>query len=66
MIAEEPPGLPSKSRNSSSLTEGRKEVICNTTSIQQGAIYPAYPSLRSTAGAPGEKNSNPKYRGTRD
>jgi hypothetical protein len=49
------PAPSSKSGNSSLLTEGRKEVIHNITRILQGTTYPAYPSLRNTARAPGEK-----------
>jgi hypothetical protein len=49
--------LPSKSQNSSPLTEWRKKkVICITTRTLQGVRFPAYPSLRKTPGAPGEKN----------
>jgi hypothetical protein len=44
---------PSKSRSSSLLTKGRKEVI--STRTLQGITFPAYPSLRNTSGAPGEK-----------
>jgi hypothetical protein len=51
VTAEEPPTLPSKSWNSRTLTEGRKEAICNTTKTVQGATYPANLSLRNTAGA---------------
>jgi hypothetical protein len=36
-------------------TKGRKEVIY--TRILQGETFPAYPSLRKTARAPGEKNT---------
>jgi hypothetical protein len=57
---------PSKSRNSSPLTEGRKEVISITTRVLQGVKYPAYPSLRNIAGAPGEKTQNPIHRGIKD
>jgi hypothetical protein len=46
---------PSKSRNSSPLTGDRKEVISVITRTLQGVTYPAYPSLRNTVGAPGEK-----------
>jgi hypothetical protein len=46
---------PSKSRNSSPLAEGRKEVISNTTKTLQGVTFSAYPFLRKTAGALGEK-----------
>jgi hypothetical protein len=53
---QESPVPPPKSGNSSPLTEGRKEVICNTTRSLQWVTYPAYLSLRNTAGAPGEKN----------
>jgi hypothetical protein len=42
-------------KNYSPLAEGRKEVI-STTRILQGVIYPTYPFLRNTPGAPGEKN----------
>jgi hypothetical protein len=56
----------SKSGNFSPLTEGRKEVICNTTRTLQRETYTAYPSLRNTARDPGEKTQNPKYRGKRD
>jgi hypothetical protein len=51
---------------SSPLTEGKKEEICNTTRSLQVAIYPAYPSFRNSAGAPGEKIQNLNYRNTRD
>jgi hypothetical protein len=44
----------------------RKEVIGTTRRAQQGVTYPAYPSLRKTTGAPGEKTQNPNYRGIRD
>jgi hypothetical protein len=61
------PTPPSKSRNSSPLFKGRKEVISTTTRTLQGITYPAYPSLRKTAGAPGgERPQNTNYRGTRD
>jgi hypothetical protein len=50
------PVPPSKSRDSSPLAEGRKEVIGTTTRPLQGVTYPAYHSLRNTAGTPGEKN----------
>jgi hypothetical protein len=53
---------PSKSGDSSPFIEVRKEVICTTTT-QQGVTFPAFPSLRNTAEAPGEK---PNYRGQRD
>jgi hypothetical protein len=55
-----------KSRNFSSLTDRRKEVICTKTRTLQGVTFPAYPSLRKTAGAPGERIQNPNYRNTRD
>jgi hypothetical protein len=48
------------------LSDRSKEVICTTTRTPKGVTFPAYPSLRYTAGAPGEKTQNPKYRGTRD
>jgi hypothetical protein len=48
------------------LTEGRREVICNTIRTLQGAVYPAYPSLRNTAGAPGEKTQKPQSQGNRE
>jgi hypothetical protein len=57
---------PSKSENFNPLAEGKKEVICTMTRTLQGVTFPAYPSLRKTAGAPGEKSQNPNYRGTRD
>jgi hypothetical protein len=60
------PLTPSKSRNSRFLNEGRKEVICMTTRILQGIMFPVYPSLRKTAGAPEENTQNLNYRGTRD
>jgi hypothetical protein len=63
-VTEGRPPPPSKSGNYNLLAEGRKEVICNTTRTLQGATYPAYPSLRNTAGASGEKTQNPNYRGT--
>jgi hypothetical protein len=50
------PAPPSKSGNSSPLTEEKKEVINTTTRTLQGVTYPAYPSLRNTAEAQGEKN----------
>jgi hypothetical protein len=34
---------------------GKKEVIYTTRRTLQGVTFPAYPSLRKTAGAPGEK-----------
>jgi hypothetical protein len=49
---------PSKSGNSRPLTEGRKEAIDTTTRTLSGATYPAYSSLRNTAGAPGGKKKN--------
>jgi hypothetical protein len=52
------PTPPSKSGNNNSLTEGRKEVICTTTRTLQGVTFPAYPFLRKTAGALGEKTQN--------
>jgi hypothetical protein len=55
-----------KSRKSSLLTEGRKEVIYTTTRILQEVTFPACPTLRTNAGAPQEKTQNPNYRGTRD
>jgi hypothetical protein len=57
LCLQESPCTPSKSRNSSPLAEERKEVVCDTTRILQGATYPAYPFLRKTAGIPGEKPS---------
>jgi hypothetical protein len=45
------------------LSEERKEVISTTTRTLQGVIYPAYPSLRNTAGAPREKSSKPQLWG---
>jgi hypothetical protein len=65
------PCTPSKSGNSSPLIEGRKEGIGTTTRTLQGVTYPAYPSLRNTAGAPGGRKKTPKlqntnYRGRRD
>jgi hypothetical protein len=50
----------SKSRNYSSLAEGRKEVICTSVRTLQGVTFPVYTFLRKTAGAPGEKNSKPQ------
>jgi hypothetical protein len=58
------PASASKRGNSSPLTEGRKEVICTTARTLQGLTFPAYPSLRKTAGAQGEKNSKPQPEGT--
>jgi hypothetical protein len=49
---QENPHAPSKSNP---LTEGIKEVICNTT-------YPEYPSLRNIPRAPGQKPQNSNYR----
>jgi hypothetical protein len=46
---------PSKSRNSRTLAEERKEIFCTTTRTLQGVTFPAYPSLRKTAVTPGEK-----------
>jgi hypothetical protein len=57
---------PSKSRNSSPLTKGRKEVICTTTRILQGITFSSIPSIKKIAGAPGEKTQNLNYRDTRD
>jgi hypothetical protein len=57
---------PSESKNSSPLAEGRKEMICTITRTLQGVTIPAHPFLRKIAGAPGEKNSNTNFRGTRD
>jgi hypothetical protein len=54
------PEPPSKSRNTSSLIKGRKEVIGTTARTLQKVTYPAYPSLTNTAGAPVEKNSKPQ------
>jgi hypothetical protein len=49
------------------LTEGRKEAMSTTTRSLQGVTYPAYPSLRNTAGAPGEKKTqNINYKDVRD
>jgi hypothetical protein len=60
------PASPSKSKNSSLLTEERKEAT-GTTRTLQGVTYPAYPSLKDTIGAPGgKKPENTNYRGTRD
>jgi hypothetical protein len=56
---------PSKSRKSSPLIEVRKEVICTTARTLQGVTFPAYPSLRKTAGVPEEKNSKPQLQGHR-
>jgi hypothetical protein len=42
--------------NSNPLIENRKEVIGTTTRTLKRATYPAYPSLRNPAGAPGEKS----------
>jgi hypothetical protein len=56
---------PSKNRNSSSFTEDRRGNHHHNKNLQ-GVTYPVFPSLRNIAGAPGEKNSNPKYRGIRD
>jgi hypothetical protein len=58
----------SKSRNPRPLTEGRKEAISPTAKTLQGVTYPAYPSLRNTAGDPrGKKNPQSTYYGsTRD
>jgi hypothetical protein len=40
----------------------RKVVICNTTGILQGVMFPAYAPLRKTAEAPKEKKTqNPNY-----
>jgi hypothetical protein len=39
------------------LAEGRKEVICTTKRTLQGVAFPAYPSLRNTAGVSRRKNS---------
>jgi hypothetical protein len=50
--------LPSKSRDSSPLTEGWKEVMGTTRRTLQMETYPAYHSLRNTAGALGEKALN--------
>jgi hypothetical protein len=60
---QESPCIPSKSRNSSPLTEGRKEVICSATRALPGVTFPAYSSLRKTAG---EKTQNSNYKGTGD
>jgi hypothetical protein len=49
------PCAPSKTSNSSPFLEGSKEVISTATRTLQGVTYPAYPSLRNTVGAPGEK-----------
>jgi hypothetical protein len=43
-----------------------KEVMCNTIRTLKGVMLPVYPSLKKTAGTPGEKAQNPKHRGTRD
>jgi hypothetical protein len=56
---------PSKSGNSSLLAEWRKEVICSARTLQM-VTFPAYQSLRKTAGALGEKTQNLNYRGMRD
>jgi hypothetical protein len=60
------PTPPSKTRNSRSFTEGRKEVIFTATRTLQGVPFPEYPSLRKTAGIPGKKTQNPNYRGIRN
>jgi hypothetical protein len=61
------PCAPSNSKNSSPLTEGRKQVISTTTRTLQGITYPTLPSLRNTARTPGEKKTqNTNYRGSRD
>jgi hypothetical protein len=61
------PVLPSKSGNSSSLTEGRKEAIGTTTRPLQGVTYLVHPSLRNIAGAPGRKRTkNHQLWGIRD
>jgi hypothetical protein len=51
--------LPIKEQESSPLIQGRKEVICTTIRTLRGAIFPAYPSLRKSAGALEEKTQNP-------
>jgi hypothetical protein len=52
---------PSKSRNSSPLAEGIKEVIKART--LQEVQYPVCLSLRNTTGALGEKNSKLQMQG---
>jgi hypothetical protein len=55
-----------RARNPALFSEGRKEVIYPTKRTLQGVTFPAYSSLRKTAGPPQEKNQNPNYRGTSD
>jgi hypothetical protein len=60
------PLYPIKEQVHQPLTEERKEVISTTRRTLQRVTYPAYPSLRNTAGAPEEKKTqNPNYRSIR-
>jgi hypothetical protein len=52
---------PSKGRNSSHLTEGRKEIISTTTRTLHGVTYSLYLSLRNIARVTGEKIQNLNY-----
>jgi hypothetical protein len=62
---QDSPYTPIKAQELQPIAEGRKEVIC-TTRILQGISFPAYPSLRNTAGTPKEKTQNPNYKDTKD
>jgi hypothetical protein len=57
---------PQKSRNSSSLAEGRQEVTSTTTRILQGVTFSTYSSMRNTAGAEREKKKTSKHQLQRD
>jgi hypothetical protein len=54
---------PSKSRNSSLLTEERKEVMSTTTRTMQGVTSPAYPSLKMLLEHQERKNRKPQLQG---
>jgi hypothetical protein len=58
------PASSSRIRNSRSLTEGRKEVICTTTRSLQGVMFLSF--LRKISGTPKEKNQKLDHRGTKD
>jgi hypothetical protein len=49
------PTPPSKSENTSFLTQNRKEVIYTTTRNLKGITFPEHPFLRKTTETPGEK-----------
>jgi hypothetical protein len=67
MQLQESPYTPSKSGNSSPLTEGRKEVLGTTTRTLKRVTYPVYPLPEEHCwGSSRKKIQNTNYRGTRD